>query len=87
MLDLLIAERADYCASETKSDRLQHQAFGGLARLHVDVAASAGPIFRRCTFKVGGDADHRWRVGDPFLTARCVKYFSHWRPGDTSSRS
>ena len=45
MLDLLIAERADYCASEIKSDRLQHQAFGCLARLYVDVAASAAPYF------------------------------------------
>jgi hypothetical protein len=73
MLNLLIAERADYCASETKRDRLEHQALGGLARLHVDVTASAGPIFRSCTFKVGGDADHRWRAGDPFLAARCIK--------------
>jgi hypothetical protein len=73
MLDLLVAERADYCASETKCDRLEHHVFGGLARLHVDVTASAGPIFRRCTFKVSGNADRRWCAGDPFLTARCVK--------------
>jgi hypothetical protein len=41
MLDFIVAERPDQCGRKTEGDRLQHEAFGRLTGLHVDIAPPA----------------------------------------------
>ncbi len=72
MPHLVLAECPDHRGRETEGDGLQHQAFGRMPRLHVDVAASAIAILGRRSLKNRGDADHCRRGGDPFLTARGI---------------
>ena len=72
MLHLVVAERPDHRGRETEGDGLQHQAFGRVPRLHVDVAASAIAVLGRRSLENRGDADHCRCGGDPFLTARGI---------------
>jgi hypothetical protein len=38
MFDFFVAERPDHRGGKTESERLQHEAFGCLTGLHVDIA-------------------------------------------------
>ena len=76
MLDFIVAERPDHCGGKTEGDRLQHEAFGRVTGLHVDIAMPTVAILDGRTLERRSDADHRWRACDPLLTSAASTNFS-----------
>lgn len=72
MPHFVVAECPDHRGRKTEGNCLEHQAFGGVACPHLDIATPAVPILDRCALEGCGNADHRRRGGDPFLAARGI---------------
>lgn len=65
MLHLIIVECSNHRGRKTEGDRLQHQTFGGVAGLPVDVSASATAILDRRALEDRGNANRCRRGRDP----------------------